>query len=72
MYTYTQKEELAVSLNEEAKLRGLYELARKIAPAAAMRLVRQTQDDEERRFYAFIAEMNLQRAQKIAIKNNLF
>lgn len=57
---------------EEAEIRSLYETARKIDPATAMRLVQQTQDDEERRFYAFVAEMNLQRAQKIAIKNNLF
>ena len=35
-------------------------------------LVQQTQDDEKRMFYAFIAGMNLQRAQKIAIKNKLF
>lgn len=37
-----------------------------------MRLIQQIQDDEECGLYAFVADMTLQRAQKIAIKNNLF
>lgn len=53
-------------------IQELYELAREILPSAAMRAVQAAETDEERRFYGFIAEMNLQRAQKIAIEKNLF
>lgn len=50
----------------------LYEVARNIPPSEAMRAVQKAETDEERRFYGFIAEMNLQRAQKAAIEQNLF
>lgn len=50
----------------------IYELARSVELSQAMRLVQRAETDEERRFWAYIAEMNLQRAQKEAIKNNLF
>lgn len=53
-------------------LKKLYEEAKNMAPSKAMRLVQQAKSDEERRFYGFIAEMNLQRAQKKAIERNLF
>jgi len=35
-------------------------------------MVQKADSDEERRFWAFIAEMNLQRAQKDVIKENKF
>jgi len=57
---------------ENADLKELYEKAKNMDPSKAMRFVQQAQDDEERKFYAFIADMNLQRAQKKAIERNLF
>ena len=54
------------------KLERLYEMAVKMPPSEAMRLVAQAKSDEERRFYAYIMNMNLQRNQKIAIERNLF
>lgn len=56
----------------DTALKQLYEIARNTEPNQAMKLVQRAEDDEERRFYAFIAEMNLQRAQKKAIERNLF
>ena len=54
------------------ELRLLYQEARKIEPAVALKLVQAAQSDEERYFYAHIHNMNLQRAQKLAIERNLF
>lgn len=54
------------------ELKKLYETAKQVPPSKAMRLVQQATSDEERRFYGFIAEMNLQRAQKEVIQKNLF
>ncbi len=60
------------STMENADLKRLYDLARKIAPGNALDLVRKAESDEERNFFAFIADMNLQREQKKAIERNLF
>lgn len=53
-------------------LQELYEVARNIAPSEAMRAVQAAETDEARAFYGYIAQMNLQRAQKVAIEKNLF
>lgn len=45
----------------------IYELARSVEPNQAMRMVQQVESDEERRFWAFVAEMNLQRRQMAVI-----
>ena len=37
-----------------------------------MKLAEQAESEEERKFYAFIMTMNLQRKQKEAIEKNLF
>lgn len=61
-----------VSMRNNTDLDKLYEAAKNLDPAKAMRLVQQAQNDEERKFYAFIADMNLQRSQKEVIERNLF
>lgn len=53
-------------------LKKLYEIAREIEPNKALRLVMQADNDEERKFYAYIANMNLQRRQKEVIRKGLF
>lgn len=53
-------------------LKQLYEAARKVEPNQAMRYVMTTDSDEERRFFAFVANMNLQRRQQHVIENHLF
>lgn len=50
----------------------IYEAARQIAPSDAMRAVQKAETDEARAFYGYIAQMNLQRAQKAVIEKNLF
>lgn len=57
---------------EEAELKRLYEAARVANPAAALRMATKATTQEERRFYAAVAEMNQQRTQKEVIKKNLF
>lgn len=51
---------------------GLYELAVKMEPSESMRLAMVAKSDEERRFYAYIVNMNLQRRQKEVIEKNIF
>ena len=53
-------------------IQEIYKVAREIDPAAAMRAVQCAETDEERQFYAYIADMNLQRAQKAVIEAHLF
>lgn len=52
--------------------RWMYEAARNISPGTAMRFATEAESEEERFFWAYICNMNLQRAQKKAIENNLF
>ncbi len=44
-------------------LKQLYETAHSIPPGVALEAARQGENDEERNFYAYISDMNLQRAQ---------
>lgn len=60
------------SMKENVDLKHLYDAAKKIAPGNALDSVRKAKSDEERNFFAFIADMNLQREQKKAIERNLF
>ncbi len=53
-------------------LQALYKEARKLGHAGALNLARNTDSEEERNFYAFIANMNLKIEQKKAIENNQF
>ena len=57
---------------QENELAKLYAAAKRIQPSVAMRLAQQAKTQEERFFYARIAEMNLQRRQKETIEKNLF
>ena len=50
----------------------LYQAACSIPPGEALEMARRAESNEERNFFAFIADMNLQRAQKKAIEMNLF
>lgn len=47
----------------------LYKNARQITPGHALELTRQAKSDEERNFFAYIGDMNLQRAQWHYIRN---
>ena len=44
-------------------MRQVYLTARSIPPGAALQMALQAETDEERNFFAYIADMNLQRAQ---------
>ena len=50
----------------------LYEMAVKLDPVEAMRLANKSKTHEERCFYVYIVNMNLQRKQKEVIEKNLF
>ena len=50
-------------------LKQLYQIARSIPPFEALDMARHAGTAEERNFYAFIANMNLQRAQWDYIRN---
>lgn len=50
-------------------LKQLYQIARSIPPFDALDMARNAVSDEERNFYAFICDMNLQRAQWEYIRN---
>lgn len=50
-------------------LKQLYQLARGIPPFEALDMARHAESREERNFYAFISDMNLQRAQWEYIRN---
>lgn len=54
---------------EEFAGKLLYKNAQKIAPAYALGLIRQAKSDEERNFFAYICDMNTQRAQWHYIRN---
>lgn len=54
------------------ELKQLYEAARKVKPNVALEMVMEAQTDEERKFYAFVMNMNLQRAEQLAIQQNKF
>lgn len=54
------------------ELRAIYEVAKAMPPSKAMRMVQLAKSDEERKFFAYIADMNLQRTQKEVIKKGLF
>ena len=56
----------------EDKSKDLYELAKNIDPGKALTLMRNAKSVEERNFYVYIADMNLQRSQKTVIERNLF
>ena len=45
----------------------LYETARRIDHATALNMIREADNEEERNFWAYIADMNLQRAQRAAL-----
>ncbi len=47
----------------EADLKQLYETARGMLPGEALQMARNADTDEERNFFAYISDMNLQRAQ---------
>lgn len=47
----------------ETELKQLYETARAVLQGEALQMVRNAECDEERNFFAYIADMNLQRAQ---------
>ncbi len=54
------------------ELKDLYRIAKDIDPTNALNLIRQAESEEERNFFAYIADMNLQRKQKEAIEKNVF
>lgn len=54
------------------KQESLYEMAAKLEAQEAIRLIRNAADEEERRFYTYIVNMNLQRRQKETLERNLF
>lgn len=60
------------NMSNKEELKKLYEAAKNLDPGNIMRCINQAESDEERKFLAFIADMNLQRAQKQAIERNLF
>lgn len=47
----------------ESELKRLYETAKAVLPGKALQMVRNAECDEERNFFSYIADMNLQRAQ---------
>lgn len=47
----------------ESELKQLYETAKAVLPGEALQMVKKAENDEECNFYAYIADMNLQRAQ---------
>ena len=48
----------------ETELKQLYETARTVLPVEALEMARHAKSNEERNFFAFISDMNLQRAQR--------
>lgn len=56
----------------ENEPKSLYEIAREVSAADSLHMMRNAKTDEEMRFWAYVHNMNLQRAQKIAIENNVF
>lgn len=64
--------EQEIQQQQKATAENLYQVAREIPPGVALEAARQAESDEERNFYAFISDMNLQREQKKVIEKNLF
>lgn len=54
------------------EIKELYEMARNIPGKELLPLMKNAQTEEERKFWAYVYNMNLQRSQKIAIQNNRF
>lgn len=54
------------------ELKELYQKAKGVPFYLALKLATETENEEERKFYAYIMTMNLQRHQKEAIEKNLF
>lgn len=52
------------------KIKRLYQEARRISPGEALEMARRAESDEERNFYAFISDMNLQRQQREYIQDD--
>lgn len=52
--------------------RQLYFLAQELGHARALDLARHAESQEERNFFAYVADMNLQRKQKEVIEQSLF
>ncbi len=57
---------------DKERLSEFYDFATKIGHADGLTMARQAKTAEERNFFAFVADMNLQREQKKAIENNWF
>jgi len=53
----------------ELQLKQLYETVKTVLPGEALEMVRHAESNEERNFFAYIADMNLQRAQWEHIKS---
>lgn len=54
------------------EFKELYEKAREMPSGLVMKYAEHAESEEERKFYAFIMTMNLQRNQKEAIEKHLF
>lgn len=59
-------------MKERNELKELYEKAIQVDPNAALRQMQAAETEEERKFYAFLVDMQLQRAQKKVIEQKLF
>ena len=57
---------------EEEKAESLYIMARGIKPARALKRAMSAATKEEKAFWVYVSNMNLQCAQKNAIEKNLF
>ena len=54
-----------------AKAKKLYETAKSLGHANAIDFARKAESEEERKFFAYIADMNLQRAQRAVIEQEV-
>lgn len=52
-------------------MRRLYEMAREVDPADALRMMRAAESQEERSFWAYVGDMNLRRRQHERIAEQL-
>lgn len=53
-------------------IQEIYAAVLQVTPHEAMRAVQEADTEEARMFYAYVADMALQRAQKAVIEANLF
>ena len=53
-------------------MKQIYELAKSAGYVEALQLAREATSEEERNFYTYIADMNLQREQRAYIKNESY